>query len=176
MIAATTALSPGPRQETSICRAPYGPLRRCGAGAKALAAGSPAFGRCAPCKPGDPPPRLAPPPPKPRAVSGRHRGPIPGPSISERKTVMIIGNFTYNPAQDTYTGELSTLTVAARALPRVPRPTASVSAATRMNRGAQRQSTIPLQPPVNDTPLLTAARRTHRQSQTRSNNAQKTAC
>ena len=29
---------------------------------------------------------------------------------------MIIGNFTYNPAQDTYTGELSTLTVADRAL------------------------------------------------------------
>jgi len=29
---------------------------------------------------------------------------------------MIIGNFTYNPAQDSYTGELSTLTVAARAL------------------------------------------------------------
>jgi len=29
---------------------------------------------------------------------------------------MIIGNFTYDPAQDTYTGELSTLTVAARTL------------------------------------------------------------
>ena len=29
---------------------------------------------------------------------------------------MIIGNFTYNPAQDTYTGELATLTVAARTL------------------------------------------------------------
>src|SRR5271170_6189906 len=116
MIADLTALSPGPGQETSICRAPYGPLRRCGAGAKALAAVSPAFGRCAPCKPGDPPPRLAPPPPKPRAVSGRHRGPIPGPSISERKTVMIIGNFSYNPARDTYTGELATLTVAARTL------------------------------------------------------------
>ena len=29
---------------------------------------------------------------------------------------MIIGNFTYNPARDTYTGELATLTVAARTL------------------------------------------------------------
>jgi uncharacterized protein (DUF736 family) len=29
---------------------------------------------------------------------------------------MIIGNFTYNPAQDIFTGELSTLTVAARTL------------------------------------------------------------
>ena len=34
---------------------------------------------------------------------------------------MIIGNFTYNPAQDTYTGELSTLTVADRALVRLLR-------------------------------------------------------
>lgn len=29
---------------------------------------------------------------------------------------MIIGNFTYDPARDTYTGELATLTVAARTL------------------------------------------------------------
>ena len=29
---------------------------------------------------------------------------------------MIIGNFTYNPAKDTYSGELATLTVTARAL------------------------------------------------------------
>jgi uncharacterized protein (DUF736 family) len=29
---------------------------------------------------------------------------------------MIIGNFTYDPARDTYTGELATLTVAARPL------------------------------------------------------------
>jgi uncharacterized protein (DUF736 family) len=29
---------------------------------------------------------------------------------------MIIGNFTYDPDRDTYTGELSTLTVAARPL------------------------------------------------------------
>jgi uncharacterized protein (DUF736 family) len=29
---------------------------------------------------------------------------------------MIIGNLTYDPARDTYTGELSTLTVAARTL------------------------------------------------------------
>ena len=29
---------------------------------------------------------------------------------------MIIGNFSYDPARDTYTGELSTLTVAARTL------------------------------------------------------------
>src|SRR5690348_6382066 len=29
---------------------------------------------------------------------------------------MIIGNFTYNPAKDTYSGELATLTVTGRAL------------------------------------------------------------
>jgi uncharacterized protein (DUF736 family) len=29
---------------------------------------------------------------------------------------MIIGNFTYNPAQDTYTGELATLSVPTRSL------------------------------------------------------------
>ena len=29
---------------------------------------------------------------------------------------MIIGNFTYNPAKDTYSGELATLTVASRTL------------------------------------------------------------
>jgi uncharacterized protein (DUF736 family) len=29
---------------------------------------------------------------------------------------MIIGNFSYDPARDTYTGELSTLTVASRTL------------------------------------------------------------
>ena len=37
-----------------------------------------------------------------------------GLQLCERKTVMIIGNFTYNEARNTYTGELATLSVAAR--------------------------------------------------------------
>jgi len=99
-------------------RAPYGPLRRFGGSAVASVQG--------PCRryprlsaEGGLPSRViplrrrAPPLPKPRTVTGRYRGPIPG--LQKRKeTVMIIGNFTCNEARDTYTGELSTLTVAAR--------------------------------------------------------------
>jgi hypothetical protein len=40
-----------------------------------LGAVSPFFRRCAPCKTGDPPPRLALPPPRPCAPDGPHRGP-----------------------------------------------------------------------------------------------------
>src|SRR6266851_1356269 len=74
---------------------------------------SPAFGRRRPAKPGDPPP-----PSRPAAAeaSDRNRSlsrPHTGASLA-KETVMIIGNFTYSKAQDTYTGELATLEVGAR--------------------------------------------------------------
>jgi hypothetical protein len=51
-----------------------------------------------PAKPGG---RPAPPLPKPRTVTGRYRGPIPG--LQKRKeTVMIIGNSLYARPWDTY--------------------------------------------------------------------------
>src|SRR5208282_6370819 len=56
-------------------------------------------------------PVCAPPLPKPRVVPGRYRGPKTAASQHERNTKMIIGNFTYNKAKDTYTGEIKTLTL-----------------------------------------------------------------
>src|SRR5882672_9976267 len=114
MIAAMTALSPDPRQQDLDLRTSYGPLRRCGAGALP----SPRYPRFSPF--GLPkrviPLRVSPLRrrslgPYPHAIEAPYRG-----FKLAKETVMIIGNFTYDPARDSYTGELSTLTVAARTL------------------------------------------------------------
>jgi hypothetical protein len=92
-------------------RAPYDPLRRFGVRLRLPSSTVPAVSPTFPpeqvrgCKPGDPPP-----PSRPAAAGASDRirslsRPIPG--LQEQKeTVMIIGNFTYGKAQDTYTGEL----------------------------------------------------------------------
>ena len=61
---------------------------------------------------GDPPPA-----PRPSAAEASRRdgrrieASIPAASVHERNTTMIIGNFTYDRARDTYVGEIKTLTL-----------------------------------------------------------------
>jgi hypothetical protein len=78
-------------------------------------AASPAFGRYASCKPGDPPPPGAPRhcqslEPYPVAIEAPYRG-FPS---ERRQSCDYYRQFHLNEAQDTFTGELATLEVGAR--------------------------------------------------------------